>query len=71
MTPIPILSANFQDQGGQNPDDTSASPEPQMPNPTPAVLLSKLKKSKLKNPSPLAAAIARSKRPNQRGQKWG
>jgi hypothetical protein len=72
MAPIPILGANFQDQGAANPDNTSAPPMPQMPKPTPAVLLAKLKKpSKLKNPGPLAAAIARSKRPNQRGDKWG
>jgi hypothetical protein len=53
-------------------DNTSAPAMPQFPNPTPAILLAKPKKpSKLKNPGPLAAAIARSRRPNQRGDKWG
>jgi hypothetical protein len=72
MAPIPLLQDNFQDSGAIDPDETSAPAMPQVQQPVPAVLSPKLKKpSKLKNPSALAAAIARSKRPNQRGQKWG
>jgi hypothetical protein len=72
MPQLPILSANFQDQGGQNPDNTSAPPMPQVQQPLPAVLSAKLKKpSKLKNPGPLAAAISRAKRARQTGDKWG
>jgi hypothetical protein len=48
-------------------DNTSVPPMPQMPNPTPAVLASKMKKPrKLKNPGPLAAAISRAKRAGKR-----
>ncbi len=64
-----ILGDNFNSPPSDDP--TSAPAMPQVQQPLPSVL-SKLKKpTKLKNPNILAAAISRSKRALQRGDKWG
>jgi hypothetical protein len=64
-----ILGDNFNSPPTDDP--TSAPAMPQMQQPLPSVL-SKLKKpTKLKNPSILAAAIARSKRAKPSTEKWG
>jgi hypothetical protein len=64
-----ILGDNFNSPPSDDP--TSAPAMPQMQQPLPSVL-SKLKKPpKLKNPSILAAAIARSKRAKPSTEKWG
>jgi hypothetical protein len=64
-----ILADNFNEPSST--DNTSAPALPQMQQPLPSVL-SKLKKpTKLKNPSILAAAIARSKRAKPSTEKWG
>jgi hypothetical protein len=64
-----ILGDNFNSPPSDDP--TSAPALPQMQQPLPSVL-SKLKKTtKLKNPSILAAAIARSKRAKPSTMKWG
>jgi hypothetical protein len=64
-----ILGDNFNSPPSDDP--TSAPAMPQVQQPLPSVL-SKLKKTtKLKNPSILAAAIARSKRAKPSTEKWG
>ena len=64
-----ILGDNFNSPPSDDP--TSAPAMPQVQQALPSVL-SKLKKPvKLKNPSILAAAIARSKRAKPSTEKWG
>jgi hypothetical protein len=64
-----ILGDNFNSPPSDDP--TSAPAMPQVQQPLPSVP-SKLKKpTKLKNPSILAAAIARSKRAKPSTMKWG
>jgi hypothetical protein len=64
-----ILGDNFNSPPTDDPTSAPAMPQVQQPLPT---VLSKLKRPvKLKNPSILAAAIARSKRAKPSTEKWG
>jgi hypothetical protein len=64
-----ILGDNFNSPPSDDP--TSAPAMPQLQQPLPSVLSKFKKPIKLKNPSILAAAIARSKRAKPSTEKWG